>query len=213
MGLVVFGMLVAEQLVDPWVILISALLYFVVGILFTKNYFQKLEEQISSSEYELGEDYIIFRQMHRPDLRISREEISRISENNGLRFHTNNLFKSIFIPDNIIGYSEIKVKVRNLDPKEKTYLNWRNQLIAPVLIIIFGIIVTFSLIKVAPEFWEGTLIAMSIITFEGLFAWIDRKRVNLTSRKKLVKILFHFFFILAIAYILFDGVVAHMPLY
>lgn len=147
-GILLFGWLAYDQITDLWFTLIIALFYFTFGTYGTFKYFRKLEETWTSTEFEVGDDYIEMRQAHKPDIRILKDEISYVSSHKGVTVHTESIFRSIFIPEKLVGFDEVKSKLADWTSIKYTFNKDSLKLVAPLLVISFGIILSTILVVV-----------------------------------------------------------------
>jgi hypothetical protein len=184
----IIGISIYVQIIDVKIILVIAPIYFLLLTYGTYRYFRKFEKNWVSTEVEIGDDFIELRQKHKPSIRIQRDEISFATRKKGLTVHTANYFRSIHIPDRLVGYEEIISSLKDWALLKPPSLSNKVKLVTPPLMIIIGVL---FVIRFSAPLWPVSVFLLMLLIPSIYFSWINYKRVDLSRREKLTSFLFH----------------------
>jgi hypothetical protein len=132
-------------------------------------------------QIELGEDYIALRQLRVPEVRIRREEVTQLQENiGGLRLFTSDRNRSIWIPEAVEDYPDLKKVLSSWAPfhPKPRYAQLSN------LALWIGSLLGLMIILVSSNPWLVLLIGICLVGFYSFFYWSYRHQVSMDPQTK-----------------------------
>lgn len=176
-----------------------ALLIILAGFYLIYKQLARQQASYRMAEIELGEDYIVQRQKHKPDIHIQRDEVTGLLlVGKGLTVQTSNIFHSISVSADLIGYEEVKSKLASWAPVQSVSKRYYYKHLATILIPSIGIIVSVLLVLVTQSLWPLTLAVAFYLGRIVFFMWFNWQRLDLTAGHKRTKLIGYgvqFFFI------------------
>lgn len=168
-------------------------LIFVLRVIYSINkYFDREQESYLTTEIELGDDYIVYRKKYKPDIRIQRDEVtSLLSSGKVLTVQTSNMFYSISIGENLIGFEEVKSMLTTWTPVQATPKRYYLKYIIPVLLPSLGIIISIVLVLITRSIWPLIFVILFYLGRLFFFAWFNWRRLDLSPREKRNKMIYN----------------------
>lgn len=172
-------------------LLMAYVLFIMLRAIFTNNKrFAQRQESSTSTEIELGEDYIILRQKHKLDIRIQRGEIKKLEEvKNGLTVLGSNIAHSISIPEYLIGFEEVKAKLSIWAPVQTPSVIDYLKYLPPWFFPALGSFICAAPYPYTRSKWLIAIICLLWMGGAVYSAWLAWKRLDIPPREKLRKII------------------------
>jgi hypothetical protein len=174
-------------------LILALVLIGVLRVIYSINkYFDREQESYLTTEIELGDDFIVWRTKHKPDIRIHQDEVtSLLSSDKGLTVQTSNMFHSISIPEYLIGFEKVKSKLSTWTPVQATPKSYYLKYIIPVLLPSLGIIISIVLVFITRTIWPLILVILFYLIRLFFFAWFNWRRLDLSPREKRNKMIYN----------------------
>jgi hypothetical protein len=188
--LFLMGYFLLEDDLTTSLILFLAFASMLGSVFILKKQYSKLQESYKTIEIELGEDHIALRQKYRPEIRIMKNEVTSLSASkNGFLVQSANKFLSIYIPDTLISYEEVKTEISSW--AEFITASTKDNLKAffPILLPSLGIIICAILILITRSAWPIGLMILFMLGRKIYFTWFNWRREDIKPEVKRNKLI------------------------
>lgn len=186
----VTGYLLIVDDVEITIVLGSVSLWILVIYVSTRKQFSRQMESAKSAEIELGERGITLRKKHEPEVQIRRNEVTGlVLGDKSITVQTADIFRMIPISEDFTGFEEIRSKLSSWMTTETVSKRHYLRYLIPILLPSIGIIAGVGLVLITRSIWPLTLTVVSLLGRTVFFIWFNRKRVDLTARRKLTKMI------------------------
>lgn len=179
------------------------LLYMPIGLFLGNKQMARMLETYRTTEIELGDDHLVLRQNHKPNIRIQREEVKKLTEDeNGLTVYGANSFHSIAVPYYLIGFEEVKAKLSAWVPIQTQSARDYLKVLPLMLVPSLGGIICVVLFIITRSTWSFVLFCILYMGNSVYAAWFHWQRVDLTPREKRGKMIYYGATLIAFGFLL-----------